>query len=101
DITYWMNSLQPIPMDDLHFVTLNSTREIRQELIYDQTVLHHPVYDMDMLAAQKEVRELNGDQNTWYCGAWMRNGFHEDGLASGLAVADAIVARDRIAIAAE
>ncbi|MEM8774755.1 MAG: FAD-dependent oxidoreductase [Pseudomonadota bacterium] len=101
DITYWMNSLQPIPMDDLHFVTLNSTREIRDELIYDQTVLHHPVYDMDMLEAQRAVRGFNGSQNTWFCGAWMRNGFHEDGLASGLDVGDAILARYRMAIAAE
>ena len=46
DITYWMNSLQPIPQDDPHFVTLNSNRPIREELIYDQVTLSHPVYDL-------------------------------------------------------
>ncbi len=101
DITYWMNSLQPIPMDDLHFVTLNSERPIREELIYDQTVLRHPIYDLEMLQAQDEVRAFNGTQNTWFCGAWMRNGFHEDGLATGLEVADAILGQDTMVVAAE
>jgi predicted NAD/FAD-binding protein len=101
DLTYWMNSLQPIPMDDPHFVTLNSNREIRQELIYDQVTLRHPVYDLAALEAQKGVRLMNGDHATWYCGAWMRDGFHEDGLSSGLDVAHAILARGMVPLAAE
>lgn len=101
DITYWMNSLQPIPMDDLHFVTLNSTRPIREELIYDQTVLRHPVYDLGALAAQNQVHAFNGTSHTWFCGAWLRHGFHEDGLATALEVADAIIARDALPMAAE
>lgn len=101
DITYWMNSLQPIPMDDLHFVTLNSNRPIKEELIYDQAVLDHPIYDTGMLAAQESVRRFNGAQATWFCGAWMHNGFHEDGLATGLEVADAILAREKMPVAAE
>jgi predicted NAD/FAD-binding protein len=90
DLTYWMNSLQPIPMDDLHFVTLNTKRTIREELIYDQVTLRHPVYDLAALAAQERVRSFNGSQNTWFCGAWMRHGFHEDGLASAVDVVRAI-----------
>jgi len=101
DVTYWMNSLQPIPQDDPMFVTLNSTRPIREELIYDQVTLYHPVYDLAAFNAQKTLREINGTRNTWFCGAWMQNGFHEDGLASGLAVADAIKARSAMAMAAE
>jgi len=90
DLTYWLNSLQPIPQNDPHFVTLNSKRQIREELIYDQTVLRHPVYDLGALQAQDEVRAFNGTNHTWFCGAWMRNGFHEDGLASALEVVDAM-----------
>ncbi|EAQ25040.1 NAD(P)/FAD-dependent oxidoreductase [Roseovarius sp. 217] len=101
DLTYWMNSLQPIPEDDPHFVTLNTTRPIRDELIYDQVTLRHPVYDLGAVAAQARVRAMNGRRNTWFCGAWMRNGFHEDGLASGLEVAEAIYARAASAVAAE
>ncbi len=47
DLTYWMNSLQPIPKDDPLFVTLNTTRPIREELIYDTVHLPTiPVYDL-------------------------------------------------------
>jgi len=100
DLTYWMNSLQPIPKEDPHFVTLNTTRPIREELIYDQVTLRHPVYDLGAIAAQDRVRAANGTRNTWFCGAWLRHGFHEDGLATGLEVADAILARDTAAVAA-
>lgn len=92
-LTYWMNSLQPIPEDDPLFVTLNTTRRIREELIHDIATFRHPVYDLGALEGQKAVRALNGSQDTWFCGAWMRNGFHEDGLASALEVADAIATR--------
>ncbi|WP_114966155.1 NAD(P)/FAD-dependent oxidoreductase [Alkalilacustris brevis] len=93
DLTYWMNSLQPIPQDDPHFVTLNTTRAIREELIYDTTTFRHPVYDLAALQAQEAIVEMNGTANTWFCGAWMRNGFHEDGFASAVAVAEGLEAR--------
>lgn len=95
DLTYWMNSLQPIPKDDPLFVTLNSNRPIRQELIYDQVTFRHPVYDLAALAAQGQVRAMNGARNTWFCGAWMRNGFHEDGIASAVDVVEAMQATER------
>jgi len=101
DLTYWMNSLQPIPMDDPHFVTLNTKRQIREELIYDQVTLRHPVYDLAALAAQKEIAAGNGAQNTWFCGAWMKNGFHEDGLSSAVDVVQAIEQRSALSVAAE
>jgi len=101
DLTYWMNSLQPIPQDDLHFVTLNTKRTIREELIYDQTTLRHPVYDLAALAAQDEVRAFNGSHNTWFCGAWMRHGFHEDGLASAVDVVERMQAARAAPLAAE
>jgi predicted NAD/FAD-binding protein len=88
DLTYWMNSLQPIPHDDPHFVTLNSTRPINEALIYDQVTLRHPVYEVAALAAQKQVQAFNGRNKTWFCGAWMKNGFHEDGLSSAVDVAE-------------
>jgi predicted NAD/FAD-binding protein len=103
DLTYWMNCLQPIPKDDPMFVTLNSTRTIREDLIYDETTLRHPVYDLAALEAQGLVADMNGTANTWFCGAWMKNGFHEDGLSSAIDVVHAIRARDAAlaAVAAE
>ena len=91
DLTYWMNSLQNIPMDDPHFVTLNTQRTIREDLIYDQVTLRHPVYDLAALAAQEKVHAMNGSNNTWFTGAWLRHGFHEDGLDSAVNVANAIL----------
>jgi len=95
DLTYWMNSLQPIPEDDPLFVTLNSRRPIREELIHDVATFHHPVYDVAALQAQAALRTMNGTQNTWFCGAWMKSGFHEDGIASAMDVVETM--RSRIA----
>ena len=101
DLTYWMNSLQPIPLDDPLFVTLNSTHNIDQNQIYDQVTMRHPVYDVGVLSAQKDLSLNNGHNRTWFSGAWMKNGFHEDGLSSGLDVARSILAKDILPIAAE
>lgn len=100
DLTYWMNSLQPIPQDDPLFVTLNSTRAIREEAIFDEVTLRHPVYDLGALEAQAALAARNGTLNTWFCGAWMKNGFHEDGLASAVEVAGALQARAAVERAA-
>ncbi|MEO1677527.1 MAG: FAD-dependent oxidoreductase [Pseudomonadota bacterium] len=100
-VTYWMNSLQPIPMDDPLFVTLNGTDRIREELIHDVTTLAHPLYDQAAIAAQGQVAARNGARNTWFCGAWMKNGFHEDGLSSAVDVAEAILREGVTQVAAE
>lgn len=95
DLTYWMNSLQPIPMDDPLFVTLNANARIREELIHDSVTFDHPVYTLEALAAQGRIKATNGARATWFCGAWMRNGFHEDGFASAVDVVDALRASER------
>ncbi len=99
-LTYWMNSLQPIPESDPHFVTLNPTRPIAEELTYDETTFRHPVYDLAAEAGRERIRALNGTRRTWFCGAWMRDGFHEDGFASAVDVVRAMGA-ERGALAAE
>ena len=101
DLTYWMNSLQPWLKSDELMVTLNTRRQIREDLIWDEVTLHHPVYDLAALAAQKTAAAMNGANHTWFCGAWMKNGFHEDGLASALDVVGRLNAPDRMAMAAE
>lgn len=101
DLTYWMNKLQPWLTEDSLFVTLNTTREIDPSLIWDEVTLRHPVYDLAALAAQKEAPAMNGMNSTWFCGAWMKNGFHEDGIGSAMDVVSAMRIRDSQAIAAE
>jgi predicted NAD/FAD-binding protein len=95
-----MNSLQPIPQDDPLFVTLNPQVRINDKLIHDVTTFRHPVFDQAAIAAQSTIRAMNGVRNTWFCGAWMKNGFHEDGFASAVDVVDAMGARQQQAVAA-
>ncbi len=90
DLSYWMNSLQTWLQGRDYFVTLNTTRTIREELIWDEVVFEHPLYDASAMQAQEAIKRFNGQNNTWFCGAWMRNGFHEDGLASAVEVVTAL-----------
>jgi len=85
-ITYWMNRLQNIPESDPLFVTLNPATEIDERLIYDRTEFAHPVFDQAALKAQGWLQALQGDNRSWYAGAYHRNGFHEDGIASAMRV---------------
>ncbi|WP_371157704.1 NAD(P)/FAD-dependent oxidoreductase [Jannaschia sp. 2305UL9-9] len=100
-LTYWMNRLQPIPMDDPLFVSLNPQTQPRDEAIYDQVAFRHPVYDLSMMGAVEQLRGINGARNTWFCGAWMHNGFHEDGFRSALDVVEAMQRRGTVPVAAE
>ena len=86
-VTYWMNRLQNIPDDDPLFVTLNQHDRIEPALIYDQVTFCHPVFDLAALEAQARIATMQGNRNTWFAGAWLRNGFHEDGFASALRIA--------------
>ena len=93
DLTYWMNSLQPIPKDDPLFVTLNPNRPVAEHLIHDVATFRHPVFDQAALSAQGRIRAMNGESGTWFCGAWMRHGFHEDGMATAVEVVSALQRR--------
>lgn len=101
DLTYWINRLQSLPEDDPCFVTLNTQRPIKRHLIYDECVFYHPVFDLAALQGQQILADSNGANSTWFCGAWMRNGFHEDGLATGMEVARGILDQSSSMIAAE
>ncbi|MEJ1968069.1 MAG: FAD-dependent oxidoreductase [Rhizomicrobium sp.] len=86
-VTYWMNRLQGIPNGMPLFVTLNPKTPIAPEKVFDSHVFDHPVFDHGALAAQARVQAMQGTRNTWFCGAHLRHGFHEDGLASAVHVA--------------
>lgn len=86
-VTYWMNRLQNIPEDDPLFVSLNPARAVPEALIYDQVTFRHPVFDRAALRAQKDLAAIQGDNNTWFAGAYTRHGFHEDGYASAVRIA--------------
>jgi predicted NAD/FAD-binding protein len=86
-VTYCMNMLQNIDRRLPLFITLNPPVPPRHELTFADFVYDHPQFDAAAIAAQARLATLQGQRNTWYCGAWTRYGFHEDGLASGLEVA--------------
>lgn len=88
-VSYWMNRLQGLPGQPL-FVTLNPPRPPRADLILQQRTFDHPLFDRPAIAAQPKLWSLQGCRRTWFCGAYFGAGFHEDGLQSGLAVAEAI-----------
>ncbi len=88
EVTYWMNALQKLQSPDQHFVSLNPTVKPKAELTDGQFSYRHPLFNESTLAAQKELWSLQGVDRVWFCGAWFGSGFHEDGLQSGLAVAE-------------
>lgn len=87
-VTYWMNQLQSLDTPEPVFVTLNPNREIDPQRILRAFDYEHPIFDRAALAAQERLWDLQGNQNTWFCGAWFGSGFHEDGIQAGLAVAE-------------
>ncbi len=87
-VSYWMNRLQSIDPRYPLFVTLNPAREIPQEHIFDEHEFHHPVFDRAALVAQEQLKSMQGRNRTWFCGAYLGHGFHEDGLVSAINVAE-------------
>jgi predicted NAD/FAD-binding protein len=85
-----MNRLQSLPCEEDLFVTLNPTRPIPGDRIVAQFDYDHPVFDLEVGKAQKELWSLQGLGGVWFCGAHFGAGFHEDGVQSGLAVAEDI-----------
>lgn len=89
-VTYWMNKLQSLDETYPLFVTLNPTRPIAAEKIIKVIDYEHPLFDHRAMEAQRALHVLQGNRNTWFCGAYFGYGFHEDGLQAGLAVAEAL-----------
>jgi uncharacterized protein len=89
-VTYWMNQLQGIANDKPLFVSLNPPFEPDPALTFGKYICEHPQYNAAAFAAQKRLGEIQGGRHTWFCGAWTGYGFHEDGLRSGLSVAEAL-----------
>ncbi len=89
---YLINRLQPLPWQRPVIVSLNPLAEPAPGSVHADIAYSHPVFDTGAVAAQARLPGLQGERDTWFCGAWTRYGFHEDGLSSGLAVAAQIAA---------
>ena len=81
-----MNILQGLNASRTFCVTLNNTDSIDENKIIKQLSYEHPLFTIEGIEAQKRKHEISGVNNTYYCGAYWRNGFHEDGVVSALDV---------------
>lgn len=87
-VSYWMTRLQGFETKRPLVVTLNPNRAIGAGHEIDRASFEHPIFDHAALDAQRQIWAIQGQRNTFYCGAHLGAGFHEDGLQSGLAVAE-------------
>lgn len=94
-VSYWMNALQPLKTDTDLFVTLNPSGPVEPSRVLGQFNYTHPVFNTEAMSAQQDLWDLQGRRRTWFCGSYFGYGFHEDGLQSGLAVAEDLTGSPR------
>ncbi len=83
-LSYWMNNLQDLETEVPLIVTLNPSREPKEGTVLDSHWFSHPVFDEPAILAQNKFMDIQGRDRLWFCGAYQRNGFHEDGLWSAV-----------------
>ena len=88
---YWLNKLQPLPFTQDVFVSLNPHQPIPATHVLGQFEYAHPVFDLAAIQAQRKLSHLQGQHHTWFAGAWMGYGFHEDGFKAGRSAANGIL----------
>lgn len=86
-LSYWMNNLQPLATGQPLIVTLNPGHEPDPALVHNDHLFEHPVFDAAAIGSQARIGEIQGRNRLWFCGAYQRYGFHEDGLGSAVALA--------------
>ena len=84
--SYYMNRLQGLNSPIDYFVTLNSNKKIAPLNIEYQTTYEHPIMTPESVDTQPKLDQLNGINNTYFCGSYFGNGFHEDGITSAVSV---------------
>lgn len=89
-VTYWMNRLQALQGAPDLFVSLNPVDEPAAGLVEREFTYDHPVFDVEAVQAQRRLADIQGAGGVWYCGSYCGWGFHEDGLAAAIAVAEAL-----------
>lgn len=94
-VTYWMNKLQDLKTNEQIFVSLNLPNEPNKSKLFAKIEYFHPIFNKQTIEAQEAIKSIQGKNNTWFCGAYLGNGFHEDGIESGLHVAERILGFNR------
>ena len=86
--TYWMNNLQKFEAEKNYLVTLNPYQRIEPSKVIKMMTYHHPIFNRDAIDAQPRLAELQGKNNSWFCGSYAGYGFHEDGLSASIKVCE-------------
>lgn len=86
-LSYWMNNLQRLSTSSPVLVTLNPGRDPDPAHVYNEHIFYHPVFDEAAIRAQGRIDSIQGKNGLWFCGAYQRYGFHEDGLWSAVNIA--------------
>ncbi len=97
-VTYWLNRLQSLNTDQQFFVTLNPSVEL--EKVWSNLSYRHPEFSQSVREAQQRFAEINGQQETYFCGAYWGWGSHEDAFVSGAKTAKAVIDRRELRQAA-
>jgi len=87
-VTYWLNKLQNLNADKNYFLTINPIIPVDESKIIKKIEFTHPIYDTQTMNAQENLSELQGINNTFFCGSYFGYGFHEDGLKSAIDVSN-------------
>jgi predicted NAD/FAD-binding protein len=94
---YWMNKLQGVSEQHQYFVSINPASSPAEGTVRKRLMYEHPLFDLEAVAAQDRLPELHlagRESRRYYCGAWQRYGFHEDGLWSAVRVCTEILGRN-------
>ena len=95
---YWMNRLQGVSDRENYFVSINGSDRIAPKRVLKTIAYEHPLFTLGAVRAQAEIPRLNetatGATETYYCGAWTRYGFHEDGILSAVNLSRQLLGRD-------
>ena len=94
---YWMNELQGVSERENYFVSINPPLAPAADRVKRRLVYTHPLFDLRAVAAQDRLPELHAagrETRRYFCGAWQRYGFHEDGLWSAVNVCATVLGRD-------
>ena len=93
-VSYLINKLQPLPVEKAVIVTLNPASKIEKNKVVKEINYQHPLFSIDAIRAQREIVNIQGRQGVYFSGAWLRYGFHEDGILSSKSVINKLLKDD-------
>ena len=93
-VSYLINKLQPLPFKKSVIVTLNPVSNIDNNKIIKRISYQHPIFSIETILAQRDIVNIQGRQRVYFSGAWLRYGFHEDGILSSKTVINKLLEDD-------